>query len=328
MSSTTGYAIPAVLLVLIGVGRIRAYRATRRPEACYLGLGLLTLAVSLAFSITTVITWLDQHVWHSANVTVLLGFLAGVASACSSVELVVASASGTRRTSQRVRMVAFCVAGALMTFFFIKAQPLAEAPLFFDHYGQDHRLLAFWLMLIGSLALGALYVAVISARTARLQDPWLSRGLRLISSGATVACFFLLTRCAPLVHVHLPWLEPVAMTSLVVAACLIGIGALMPDAAARWRRAQALREIGDLWEAATSKFPEVRADRRNGRRPRSLYRAVIEIQDALAEARTRGELTDGVMRALHLLPSRPADEQDALVADLLKVAGDNSWAGR
>lgn len=328
MSPTTGYAVPAVLLVIIGAGRIRAYRATRRPEACYLGLGLLTLAASLLFSVTAVITWLDQHVWHYPNVTVLLCFLAGVASACSSVELVVASATGIRHASQRVRVTAFGVAGALVIVFFIKAQPLVEAPLFFDHYAHDHGLIAFWLILIGTLALGALYVAVISVRTAQLQDPWLSRGLRLISLGAAAACFFLLTRCALIVDIRPRWLEPVAMASLVIAGCLIGIGALLPDAAARSRRAHALRQLGDLWEVATSRFPEVRADRKFGRRPRSLYRAVIEIQDAVAEARTRGEVADDVMRALHLLPARAADEQEALIDDLLKVAAAHCQAGR
>lgn len=326
MSTTIGYAIPATLLLGVGIARLRAYLTTRRPETGYLAVGLFALAISLFFSVSPAITWLDQQVWHRANLTALLSSLSGVASAAASVELVVASSTGTLRASQRARIAGFCVAATLMIFFFARAQPMPEAPRFFEAYAQDSRLLAFWITLIGTLIVGSIYVALVSVRTARIKDVWLSRGLRLISIGAAAAGIFLLTRLVALGNVQLRWLEGLAMSSLVLSSCLIALGALLPAAAARWRRARALREIGNLWEVVTAEFPEVRADRHRGRRPRSLYRAVIEIQDAVSEARERDQISDDVMHALDLVPARAADEQDALIDDLLRVAAGHAEA--
>ena len=73
----------------------------------------------------------------------------------------------------------------------------------------------------------------------------------------------------------------------------------------RWR-------LFPLWREATSPYPNVRRSRSKP----GLYRTIIEIQDATAEARSRNELSSPLFRALSELPARSATELDVTVRDL------------
>lgn len=310
------FALSGTLLLVGGGARGRAFRATRRVEASHLAIAMVSLGCSMWLNVSWVIRWLDLRVWHLDDLTVLLSQLCGLVTAGAAIELVARASGRTRLTARRARAAALVVVSLCLIAAFVRAQPLVETPEFFDRYAHDSALAAYWILFIVTLLLGSGYVAVVAQRTTRHDNVSLRRGLRLISYGAASAFLFLLTRVVGVVGVLPRWADEAGLTLLVVGGILIAVGVSLPELATRREQRRAHRQLQALWSAATEHYPHVRASAQ----PSSAYRMIIEIHDALSEARARGQVTGTLMTALDALPARAADQQALVIGDLRRVA--------
>jgi hypothetical protein len=238
----------------------------------------------------------------------------------------VAGLVGTQRTTARwLRRAAAVAVAAAMTVAFVVAGPDREDPWFFEHYRHDPRLAVFWILFCGSVAVATGYIAVVMRRVARDDDRQVARGLRLIGHGSACVAVFL-ADC--LLQVAVPAVPSMADTVgqavLVAGGFLLAGGVLWPQLAAWAQHFAARRRLRPLWATVTARYPAVRSQ---AHRP-SLYRTVIEIEDALAEARTHRQVDTPLLRALDALTAQPAERFDATVNDLLQVAAASRTAPR
>jgi hypothetical protein len=99
---------------------------------------------------------------------------------------------------------------------------------------------------------------------------------------------------------------------------------LWPQLATKAQRAAACRRLRPLWITVTARYPYVRSP---GHR-RNLYRTVIEIEDAVAEARAHRQVDTPLLHALDALTTHPAEKFDATVSDLLHLVATSTNTGR
>ena len=240
----------------------------------------------------------------------MASYLLTLGAAAAAVEMV-AGLQPRRLSSRWVRHACLVVVASAMVVTFRHGAPTHEAPAFFDVHGDDPRLGAFWAIFCSSVALAATYIAMVVARAARHDRGPVARGLRLIAAGVGCVALFLVV-C--LLRVTVPSLStPSGTPVLVVGGTLLGVGLLWPQCATALERAAARRRLRPLWAAVTARYPHVCS---STDRP-SLYRTVIEIQDAVAEARAHHEIDSPLLRALDDLAVRPAEEFEATVTDLI-----------
>lgn len=239
----------------------------------------------------------------------------GLLTAWGAIELC-AEVAGYGPRSRCERRIGFAVIGAGTLIAFAMAEPMPERPLLFEHDARTPGLRVYWVILIGTIVATTAYLAFICIRHTQHKDRWLRRGLLLIGIGAALICLFAVSRMAA-IWARLPhWVEPAAITILSIGAALLAIGACLPHLAAAAARRSARRSLYPIWLIATAPYPHVRADAQ----PPSLYRLVIEIQDALAEARSRKDLESPLMQSLDRLPARVGDNFQDAVDDLLEIA--------
>ncbi len=315
MLRSLALGVAGVLLVIGGLLRTRAYLSAHRPETGYIAGALGSLGIAMLLNVAPIATHLDQDVWHVNNLAILLSHLLVVVTAWAGIEMF-ATAAGWGRRGRDLRWWVAAGVGGGMTLTFLLAGPLPETPLFFERYGRDYHLAAYWILFIGAGAAATAYLATVAFTHTRHDDAWLRRGLRLIGVGSALNCAFFLSRLVVLA-VQLPsWSEPAAIALLTLGTGTLGAGAVTPQVAATWSRHRARRDLYPIWLEVTAPYPQVR----EATAPSSLYRTMIEIHDALAEARAHDALKTPLMVALDQLPPRSGDEVDRAVEDLCQLA--------
>ncbi|TWP34466.1 hypothetical protein [Leekyejoonella antrihumi] len=315
MLRTIAFSTTSLLLTWCAARRALAYRQTRRPETGYLAAALLAMGLAIALNIPPLLVWLDQHVWRLANLSILLSHLLTVTTAWAAIEMVSAVAGWSRRSHQ-TRSVLFLAGGLAMAATFLSAHPSAETPLFFEQYAHDGQLTGYWNLFAATLTTATGYIATVTWRDARAQHGLMRHSLLLIAAGAALECAFMTSRIISIWTTLPPWTDPLALDVLAAGACTLALGALLPGLRAAQQRRHDRGQLLQVWEAATSTYPNVR----EAPKPRSTYRAVIEIQDALSEARAAGGPETALTNRLQAVPPRPAGQVDALAADILKAA--------
>lgn len=122
-----------------------------------------------------------------------------------------------------------------------------------------------------------------------------------------------------LLQVALPTVPvPGGEAILVAGGLLLAAGMLWPQLATWVHHSTAQRQLRPLWSTVTERYPYVRS---SAQRP-GLYRTVIEIEDAIAEARAHHEIDTPLLQRLDALTPHPAEQFDRTVQDLVRVASD------
>jgi hypothetical protein len=313
---TTAFVLVAIPLLAAGSLRIRSYLQTRRSGTGYLAIATSCAGLAILLNAPGPYVWFDRIIFRYANCSVLVSHVLTAVGAAAAGEMVVALVAPDRSGRQRLRLVGQVLIIAAMIISFTVAAASREDALFFEHYKNDAHLAVYWCIFIGSVTAQLSYVAALTLRYTRHDDKWLGRGLRLIGYGSLCVALFLASRIVEVAIPGMPAIaDPAAVAMLIVGSFLLATGVLLPQAGLLAGRALSRRKLYPLWKTVTSQYPYVRA---NPKRP-NLYRSVIEVQDALAEARSQHKINTPVLVALDALTPRPSAEFDVVVADLLSV---------
>lgn len=306
--------VGAAALLLAGLLRLGAHARSPRPGAGQLGAAAVASGLALLLNIPWVYRWGDRSLFHEPNLSALASYLLTVAAAGAAVDMVAGLMGRQRAVTQWLRWVAVSAVASGMVATFVAGAPVQENPAFFEGYRDDPDLSAFWVLFCGSVIAATCYVAVVMRRVTHDDGGEVARGLRLIGVGACCVAVFLLD-C--LLQVAAPTLPlPSGEAVLVAGGLLLAVGMLWPQLATWRTRSSARRRLRPLWAAVTARYPYVRS---SARKP-DLYRTVIEIHDALAEARAHREVDTPLLQALDELASHPAERFNATVTDLVEVA--------
>jgi hypothetical protein len=315
MFDTIACATAAAVLLTSGILRFRSYAHTPRGETKYLAVALTAFGAAFLLNVPPIVRILDAHVWRLNDASILASHLLGLVTVWGGIELCAEAAGhGPRRRPKRLSILGF--ACCVLVAAFVAAGHLAEAPQFFVTYAHDPRLRFYWIAFLGCVILGGAYLSFIAHAHTHHDDRWLRRGLNLIAAGSGLICAFMISRLLGLGLTSPAWIDTLAVAVLAVGSCSLAAGAALPQLAGYCYRRAARQQLYPLWHAATAPYPDVR----ERHEPASLYRMIIEIQDAVAEARSRGQLESPLMRALDQLPVRSSDDVDSAVNDLLQVA--------
>jgi uncharacterized membrane protein YjjP (DUF1212 family) len=304
-------------MLIAGIVRIRSYLASNRPtQTGYLAIALISVGLAMLTNVPAIFRWLDDNVWHTPDAAALSGYLLTTIGAWAAVELV-AELIGLARSRQRnARLGALLVVDVAMTVAFAAAAPTVETAKFFERYAGSSSLLGLWLVFLLSLTNQLIFVSTMTLRYTRHDDLWLSRGLTSIGIGAALCAVFTISKLASLAAHPPGWLDTTTIIVLVSGVVLVAGGALLPQLGPELDYRRDRRRLAGLWHAVTAAYPYVRTSRRQP----GLYRTVIEIQDAVAEARVRGELNQPVLRAVDRLDLQPGEQFDQAVTELHAIA--------
>ena len=315
MFDTIACATAAAVLLTSGVLRFRAYATMPRAETKYLAIALTAFGAAFLLNVPPVVRILDTHIWHLNDASILASHVLGLVTAWGGIELC-AEAAGHGSYRRATRLSILAVACCVIVAAFLAAGHLGEAPQFFVAYAHDPRLRFYWISFMGCVVLAGTYLAVVAHAHTHHDDHWLRRGLNLIALGSALICAFMISRLLLLALTLPAWSDHLAVGVLAVGSSSLAAGAALPQLAGYRHRRAARRQLYPLWRAATAPYPHVR----ERHEPSSLHRVIIEIQDAVAEARSRGQLQSPLMHALDQLPVRRSDDVDSAVNDLLQVA--------
>lgn len=312
---TAAFSTIAGLLIVAGMLRWRSWIKAPLDETRYLAVALTTFGTAVLLNVPPVVSLLDRRILHVTDGSILVSHLLGLVTAWGGIELCT-EVSGHGPRHRGVRLAVLIVVSVALVVTFFGARPRIETALFFEQYARAIQLRAYWMLLVGSLVAATLYLAHVALRHTRHDERWLRRGLQLIGAGATLISVFALSRLVAM-WIDLPaWVESMAILLLSIGAAILAIGALLPHIATACRRRAARHSLRPVWVEVTARYPHVRANSQ----PRTLYRLIIEIQDAIAEARSRNELESPLVQALDRLPPHTSDDLDGAVDDLLAVA--------
>lgn len=313
---TAAFVLISAALIAAAMMRARTYLQIRSHGAGYLAIAAAGAGLAILLNAPGPYRWFDHAVVDHRNASVLVSHVLtgiGAGAACEMVAILV----GTGRITRRIRIVGEGVAIVAMIISFNVAAPISEDPYFFEDHKGDPQLVPYWCIFIGLVIAQLGYVATQTLQYTDHEDRWLGRGLRLIGYGSALSALFLGAR---LVEIVAPGtanrIDPAAPVVLVAGALLLATGVALPQVGLRADRARSRRRLYPVWRAVTAEYPYVRT---TSQRP-NLYRSVIEVQDALAEARSHGRLDSPVLLALDALDPRPAEQFDAAVRDLLSVS--------
>ena len=313
---TAAIAFVASVLLAAGLLRIRTFIQTRGASSGYLAIAATAAGLAVLLNAPGPYTWLDRTVFRHPNTSVLVSHILTSIGAAAAGEMVAVLVSNHQRVGRPLRRVAEGLTIAAMVATFAVGAPGREDAFFFEHFKDDRRLSAYWAIFLGSVTIQLSYVALLTLRYTGYDDKWLGRGLRFIGYGSACVALFLATRVIEVVAPNFPHVSDAsALSLLVVGGALLATGVLLPQVGLRADRAIARRRLYPLWETVTRDYVYVRA---STRRP-TLYRSVIEVQDALAEARSQHKTDTPLFAALETLTPRTAEQFDAAVEDLLAV---------
>lgn len=214
-------------------------------------------------------------------------------------------AAAARRTRVLLALAAAVVAG--LAGLFALLTPVAQRPVDFTlYYAHDPVFQAYLLLYVGIYTIAEVYLGQVCWKCSReVDDPWISRGLRLITVGAVITLGYSGIRLSDILGADYGFsvkgLEPYAWTCGDVGATLTQIGYFLPIAAARstaaiaWLREHwQYRRLAHLWQAVYDAEPSIAlvkpvdqaAAFLHGRSISfELYRRAVEIRDGQIELR-------------------------------------------
>ncbi|WP_435057586.1 MAB_1171c family putative transporter [Streptomyces sp. bgisy060] len=283
---------------------LRDLRAGRRdPALTALAFTYLFSALSYAISLTPV--WIRIDGWFGVtNIAVPL------AQSCVVLVLGLQAsvlAFWTKPQEEAARRVQWLLAGAfsviaLMAVLFSMLTPVSPRPTDFTlHYAHDPVFQTYLLLYICTYTAAQLYLARVCWKYAgETSDPWIGRGLRLITVGAVITLGYSGIRLSAILGAELGFsvkpLEPYAWICGDIGATLTQIGYFTPlvanKIASAWTARQEQRQyaaLEALWRAVSAAEPSIvlvdpdkvpAADRSF-----HLYRRAVEIRDAQIELR-------------------------------------------
>ena len=252
----------------------------------------------------SVYVWLDRRLFGRPNVSELAGHLFMVASAGAAVAMV----SGLIRDDLTVRrllaLYALATAAGMAAVFLSHDFPV-ETSNFTAVYGATAEARLYWTIFLTYAVVLLCAVCVLTTRTPIEDQPWLRGGLRLVGIGSGLGIAYLLHWAVELVAIAYgrrtpPWFGAASHAVGVLAALLVSGGTMLPTVGPKGRAALAIRRLRPLWDEVTSRYPEVRVVPEAG--DDRLLRMVVEIRDAVTEARIRGVLDTDTLQELDQLP--------------------------
>lgn len=313
---TTTLLVAAGVLLVAGALRLRSYLRAGNARTGYLAIAATAAGLALLLNAAGPYEWCDRVIFRHPNTSALTSYALTAIGATAACEMVANLVDKQTTTIRRLRLTGSATVTAAMIIAFVVASPSREDALFFEHYRHDAHLVAFWILFAASVALQMVYVAILTLRAARDDDKWLARGLRLIGSGATCVAIFLLDCLLQVAVRAVPaTADTIGVWVLLTGGFLLASGVLLPQVGLFGEHTRLRRQLYPLWNIVTSEYPYVRCD---ARRP-NLYRTVIEVEDALAEARAHRELNTPLLRALDARTARPAEQFTATVDELLAI---------
>jgi hypothetical protein len=314
---TAAIVLMAAALLAAGGLRVRSYLASRGRGTLYLAVAANGAGLAVLLNAPGPYEWFDRVVFRHPDASALISHLLTVVGAGAAVEMVATLSSRAGRLQARLRVAATAIVGLVMVIAFVHGAPGPEQSLFFETYSGDPHLRIYWSVFFVSVIVQLSCIATLTLGYTRQTDRWLGRGLRLIGLGSVCAALFLASRLVEMALTRTaPAWNALSFGLLGLACVLLAGGVLLPQAGMATDRLVYRQRLHPLWTAVTEEFPIVRSNRT----PVNLYRTVIEIQDALAEARSHHQVSTPALRALDSLPARPADQFEATVGDLLTVA--------
>ncbi|BCL31014.1 MAB_1171c family putative transporter [Streptomyces aurantiacus] len=296
-------------LIIAGTGFLFLLRDLRKgqrdPALKALTFTFFFSALSYAISLTPVWIRIDS-VLGVANVAVPLA--QGCVMLVLGLQVVVLTywtkqpADATRRARLLLAM-AFSVITCMAVLF----TPVTQRPVDFTlYYAHDRALQAYLLLYMCTYTVAETYLARVCWKYAReVGDPWIGRGLRLVSVGAVITLGYSSIRLSAIFGaefgVSVEALEPYAWICGDVGATLTQIGYFLPLVAARATAANVFirehrqyRHLEALWQAMAAAEPSIvlekpvdQTDAWRNRRSVSfdLYRRAVEIRDGQIELR-------------------------------------------
>lgn len=212
-------------------------------------------------------------------------------------------AAAGRRT-QFLFVIAISVIAAMSTLF-VMLTPVTQRPTDFSlYYAHDPAFQAYLTLYIATYTVAEVYLARVCWKYAgKIEDPWISRGLRLITVGAVITLGYSGIRISAVLgsmfDFSVKQLEPWAWICGDVGATLTQVGYFLPIVASRmsswssWaRERQQYRRLQPLWQAMYDAEPSialVKPTEQDDSVLRSvqfgLYRRAVEIRDGQIELR-------------------------------------------
>lgn len=287
---SAGLVLGGMILLLCALLRLRTGLRDRTVDPVLLGVGLGFLGMALLL-MTEPVAHAINRFWGLRNGAVLVGFLSAVLSGYFTLEVSLRARGFSDRIGTLARVVAAVAILIVLSALFVHGNPPVEDVLLFENWSGHPPLRWFWIVLISVLFI---IVATIAAATwvdAQIQHGITRTSLRFIAAGMTLMMTFLVERLVVLVWSPPTALRVVAPIMVVLGCGTLGVGVSMSILARYRAKRLVLARLRGLWQETTSVVPGVR----EGGRPSHIYRAVVEIQDAVTISR-------GTENVIHLVP--------------------------
>ncbi|MGC3001426.1 MAB_1171c family putative transporter [Streptomyces sp. G35A] len=299
-------------LVIAGAGFLVLLRDLKRDrhDRALVALAAAFLASALSYAVS--ITWVWVRVdgfFGVPNIVVPIaqGFVILVLSLQSSVLAHWSKPPEEARRRSRHLLIAGAVVIVGMVVLFALLTPATQRPVDFAmYYAHDPFYQAYVLLYFGTYTAAEIYLACVCWKYAReVSDPWISRGLRLITVGALTTLAYSGIRLAAVVGAEVGFsvdhLNDFAWACGDIGVTLTQAGYFMPIVATRTAAAVAwhlehyrYRRLEELWQAMADAEPSIvleqPVDATEARRARrsvafDLYRRAVEIRDGQIELR-------------------------------------------
>ncbi|MGW1275577.1 MAB_1171c family putative transporter [Streptomyces tsukubensis] len=275
--------------------------ARRDPALIALALTYLCSALSYVISLTPIWVRIDGVLGiPNAAVPLAQGFVVLVFGLQASV-----LAFWTKPAAEAARRARWLLATAAtvivsMAILFSQLTAVTTQPIGFTlSYAHDPVFQAYLLLFLCTYTAAQLYLARVCWKYAReLSDPWIRRGLRLITVGAIITLGYSGIRLSAILGAELGFsvtaLEPYAWICGDIGATITQIGYFIPVVASRFlgahsrrREQQQHQKLEPLWRAVSATAPKIvfQEAKEYDDPALILRRRVVEIRDAQIELR-------------------------------------------
>lgn len=290
LTRSAGLVLGGVILLLCALLRLRTGLRDRTVDPVLLGAGLGFLGVALLLMTEPVAHEINQF-WGLRNGAVLVGFLSAVLCGYFTLEVSLRARGFGGRIGTLVRGMAAVAVLIVLSVLFVRGNPPVADALLFENWSGYPPLRWFWIVLISVLFIIAATIAVATWIDAQDQLGINRPSLRLIATGVTLMMTFLVERLVVLVWGSSAELTALAPVMVVLGCVLIVVGVSMPILARHRAKRLVRARLRMLWQETTAVVPGVREQNT----PPHIYRAVVEIQDAVTISR-------GTKNVIQLLP--------------------------
>lgn len=289
LTRSAGLVLGGVILLLCALLRLRTGLRDRTVDPVLLGAGLGFLGVALLLMTEPVAHEINQF-WGLRNGAVLAGFLSAILCGYFTLEVSLRARSFGGRIGTLARGMAATTVLVVLSVLFVHGNPPVEDALLFENWSGYPPLRWFWIVLISVLFIIAAAIVVTTWIDAQDQLGINRPSLRLIAVGVTLTMTFLVERLIVLWRPSAA-LPEVAPVMVLLGCALIVIGVSMPILVRHRAKRIVRARLRELWQETTAVVPGVREQDT----PPHIYRAVVEIQDAVTISRGTGNV-------IHLLP--------------------------